>query len=110
MSENTKIIVGLKEKEIKKNKDKLFYADYGYQDGEVWKYISEIKDTGYFQACGKQLAPEDDNGSIYGIAVIGSWNGAIALEDISDLITEAKKLFKEVTGQTGKTYFVCEQV
>ena len=109
MSENTKIIVGLKEKEIKKNKDKLFYTGYGYEAGEVWAHILEEKGSDYFQGYGKQLKSENDNGSIYGIAVIGSWHGAIDLEEISNLIEEARQLFKKITNQTGKVYLVCEQ-
>ena len=110
MSENTKIVVGLKEEKIKKNKNKLFYASYGYENGEVWEHVIEAKESEFFQSYGKQLKWEDDNGNIYGIAVVGSWNGAIDLEEISDLIKEAEQLFENITGQIGKVYLVCEQV
>lgn len=49
-------------------------------------------------------------GSIYGVYVVGTWTGAIDLESIQGYIDEAKRIFKERTGQEGKVYVIGEQV
>lgn len=112
MSEHTKVIVGLKEecfkdKELAKNL--LYYAGYGYEDGEIWRYAIKEKGNSYFQQNGGIITEENDNGSIYGINVVGTWHGAILLDDILELIEEAKALFEKITGQEGKTYIIGEQ-
>lgn len=111
MSDNAEVIVGLKEGKLKEDdKNRLYYVGYGYENGAVWTYKPEPRGGSVFQPIDNEIVKEDDKGSIYGIGVVGTWNGLIDLEEISDQIEKAKGLFKKITGQEGKVYFVGEQV
>jgi len=41
--------------------------------------------------------------------VCETWNGAICLEELQDRISEAKKLFKKITGLEGRVYIIGRQ-
>ena len=121
MSNNCLVVVGLKGKEFKNcrtNEDgdtsppkgiRLSYAGYGYESGNVWKYDLKSTET-YKHPITKELVEFNDGGSIFGIYVVGTWSGAIDLESIQEYIDEAKRIFKERTGQDGKVYVIGEQV
>ena len=121
MSDNTKIIVGLKGKEFKPHiidedgdcappkKLCLSYASYGYENSNVWRY--DLKSTKmYCPNVIGELVEYNLSGGIFGIYVVGTWSGAIDLESIQEYIYEAKRIFKERTGQEGKVYVIGEQV
>lgn len=120
MSDNTVIVVGLKGKEFKNHvideDDEvappkgihLSYAGFGYENGDVYYY--DLKSTDTYCPEIKRFARDNEGGSIFGIYVVGTWNGAIDLESIQDYIDEAKRIFKERTGQEGKVYAIGEQV
>ena len=120
MSDNTIVIVGLKGKDFKDcviDEDgdasppkniRLSYAGYGYESGDVWSYNSKLIPRYPFKIA--KLLVNDEGGSIFGIYVAGTWNGAIDLESIQEYIDEAKRIFKEKSGQEGKVYVIGEQV
>lgn len=121
MSDNTKIVVGLKGKDFNScildgdgelappKRLHLSYASYGYEIGTVWKHA--LKSTDFYDPkIEKELIEGEDKGSIYGIYIVGTWNGAIDLESIQEYIDEAKRIFKERTSQDGKVYLIGEQV
>ena len=121
MSNNTIVIVGLKGKEFKNHIIDgdgnaappkticLSYACYGYESGNVWRYDFNSIVT-YPIEMGEEIEKFDDEGSIFGIYVVGTWNGAIDLELIQQYIDKAKQIFKERVGQEGKVYLIGEQV
>lgn len=122
MSDNCLVIVGLKGKEFKNcvvREDgdvglpkgiKLSYASYGYESGEAWKYDLKSKEFYSPKEILAVLHSEDESGTIYGVYVVGTWSGAIDLESIQEYIDEAKRIFKERSGQEGKVYVIGEQV
>lgn len=111
MSEHSQIVIGLKEREISGDKKDLYFIEYGREYGPAWTFKIEPSNGGIYRRTeDKQLEKENANGIIYGIPIAGTWNGIIELDKILVLIEEAKQLFKKLTGQEGKTYFVGEQM
>ena len=122
MSDNTIVIVGLKGKEFKNHtidgdgdmappkNIRLSYAGYGYEDGEVWTYNLNSKRKSHPEEILIEDIDGDEKDGVYGIPVVGTWNGIIDLESIQSNIDEAKRIFKERSGQDGKVYIIGEQV
>lgn len=111
MSEHSTIVVGLKEEKINGDKKGLYYIGYGCEYGAVWTFkIAPSSVNVYRRMEDKEVEKENSKGTIYGIPVAGTWAGVIDLEKVSKKIKEAKQLFKKLTGQEGKTYFIGEQI
>lgn len=120
MSNNMIIIVGLKGKEFKNHIMDgdgdaappkticLSYASYGDESSNVWHYNPRTTHLYCPEIIGEIL--KHGRGNIFGVYVMGTWNGAIELESIQEYIDEAKRIFKERSGQDGKVYIIGEQV
>lgn len=91
-------------------KDKLFYTCTAYEDDEVWffkltsdrKYGDAPTDEPFNDTYNKELVSHVRNDKeYYGIHIAQTWNSIIDLSNKKVLkrIEEAKKFFKEITGQ-----------
>jgi len=117
MSEPLVVTVALPEEELKKKFQSkeiikslgLLWSGANYMCGEVCIYSVENL-SGKKHAFELDVAEEKINPpSYYGIPVCETWNGAICLEELRDRISEAKKLFKKITGLEGRVYIIGRQ-
>ena len=111
MSEPLVVTVALPEEELKKKFQDvkslgLLWSGANYTTPEVCIYSIE-NPSGKKHPFELDVAEEKINPpSYYGIPICETWNGAICLEELKDRISEAKELFKKITGLEGRVYII----
>jgi hypothetical protein len=109
------LCIALRSSEISKTKLEglyplgLRYIADGYEDGTIWFYkIQKSDPEKYEEDIEKEIDTDTGEDSLYGIEIVGTWNGIIDIEDplIKERIKEAKILFKKITGKEGRLLFI----